>query len=108
MTQPTYEQLLALLAQKDRRIAELEAQVRQLTAQIQQVLRANKRQAAPFSKGPPKDPPATPDRKAGENYGTKAHREIPRRKPDEIIDVPLPDRCPDCGGPTEEDRQARQ
>jgi transposase len=115
MAQSSDKQFLDLLAQKDRRIAELEAQVRQLTAQLQQatsqlqeVLRANKRQAAPFSKGPPKDPPATPGRKAGENYGPKAHREIPRRKPDEIIDVPLPDRCPDCGGQTTEDRQAQQ
>jgi len=108
MAQLSDKQLLALLARKDRRIAELEAQVRQLTAQMQEVLRANKRQAAPFSKGPPKDPPATPGRKAGQDYGPKAHREIPRRRPDEVIDVPLPDRCPDCGGPTEEDRQASQ
>ena len=101
MAQPTYEQL-------QQRVAELEAQVRQLTAQLQEVLRANKRQAAPFSKGPPKDPPATPGRKAGENYGTKAHREIPRRKPDEVIEVPLPDVCPDCGGPCTEDHHAQQ
>ena len=101
MAQPTYEQL-------QQRVADLEAQVRQLTAQLQEVLRASKRQAAPFSKGPPKDPPATPGRKAGPDYGTKAHREIPSRKPDEIIDVPLPDCCPDCGGQTIEDRQAEQ
>lgn len=101
MAQPTYEQL-------QQRVAELEAQVRQLTAQLQEVLRASKRQAAPFSKGPPKDPPATPGRKAGENYGLKAHREIPRRKPDEVIDVPLPPTCPDCGGPTAEDDQGHQ
>jgi transposase len=115
MAQPTYEQLLDIINRKDQRIAELQTQVRQLTAQLgqvtsqlQEVLRANKRQAAPFSKGPPKYPPATPGRKAGENYGLKAHRPIPTRKPDEIIDVPLPDRCPDCDGPTAEDRQAQQ
>lgn len=45
MAQPTYRQLSNLLAQKDRRIAKLEAQVRHLTAQLQEVLRANKRQA---------------------------------------------------------------
>jgi DNA mismatch endonuclease Vsr len=68
MAQPTYEQLLDIINRKDQRIAELQTQVRQLTAQLgqvtsqlQEVLRANKRQAAPFSKGPPKDPPATPD-----------------------------------------------
>ena len=108
MAQPTYEQLLQENRRLARRVEELEAQVRQLTAQLQEVLRANKRQAAPFSKGPPKDPPATPGRKAGENYGPKAHREIPRRKPDEIIDVPLPDQCPDCGGQITEEGQARQ
>ena len=108
MAQPTYEQLWDLVAQKDRRIADLEAQVRQLTAQLQDVLRANKRQAAPFSKGPPKDPPATPGRKGGQDYGPKAHRPTPRAKPDEVIDVPLPDRCPDCDGPTAEDRQTHQ
>ena len=101
MAQPTYEQL-------QQRVAELEAQVRQLTAQLQEVLRASKRQAAPFSKGPPKDPPATPGRKRGQNYGPKAHREIPRGRPDEILDVPLPPRCPDCGGPILEDHKAQQ
>jgi transposase len=115
MAQPTYEQLQEVIADKDRQIArqqlridQLEAQVRQLTAQLQEVLRANKRQAAPFSKGPPKDPPATPGRKAGPEYGAKAHRPKPSQPPDEIIDVPLPDHCPDCGGPTTEDRQAQQ
>ena len=115
MAQPSYEQLLHIIADKDRQLArqqaridQLEIQVRQLTAQLQAVLRASKRQAAPFSKGPPKDPPATPGRKAGANYGPKAHREVPSRKPDEIIDVPLSDRCPDCGGPTTEDHQAQQ
>ena len=108
MAQPTYEELFLDNRRLARRVEELEAQVRQLTAQLQEVLRASKRQAAPFSKGPPKDPPATPGRKAGEHYGPKAHREIPRRKPDEIIDVPLPDHCPDCDGPTTEDRQDHQ
>jgi transposase len=115
MAQLTYEQLLEVIADKDRQIArqqsrieQLEGEVRQLSAQLQEVLRVSKRQAAPFSKGPPKDPPATPGRKAGRDYGPKAYREVPRRKPDEIIDVPLPDCCPDCGGPTAEDRQAQQ
>jgi transposase len=108
MAQPSYEQLVEALADRDRQIAQLEAQVRQLTAQLQEALRGNKRQAAPFSKGPPKDPPGTPGRKAGPNYGPKAHRPLPRRTPDEIIDVPLPPVCPDCGGPTREDQQAQQ
>ena len=108
MAQPTYEQLQAENQCLRQWVAELEAQVRQLTAKLQEALRASKRQAAPFSKGPPKDPPATPGRKAGEDYGPKAHRPIPRPTPDEIIDVPLPPTCPDCGGPTQEDDLAHQ
>lgn len=108
MAQPTYQQLLAENRRLSRRVAELEAQVRQLTAQLQEALRANKRQAAPFSKGPPKDNPKKPGRKAGPDYGPRAHRPIPDQPPDEIIDVPLPERCPDCGAPTAEDHTEAQ
>jgi transposase len=129
MAQPTYQQLLdenrelraentqlrTENAQLKRRVTQLEAQVEQLTAQVRQLtvqlqeaLRASKRQAAPFSKGPPKDNPKPPGRKPGPAYGTKAHRPIPTGQPDEIHDAPLPDRCPDCGGPTVEDQTAHQ
>jgi transposase len=115
MAQPTYQQLLDIIDRKDQRIAQLEsqveqlaAQVRQLTAQLQEALRAGKRQAAPFSKGPPKPDPKPPGRKAGKNYGKKAHRLVPDQPPDEVIDVPLPDSCPHCGGSTVEDRTAQQ
>jgi len=115
MPQPTYQQLLDIIDHKDQRIAQLEsqveqltAQVRQLTAQLHQALRAGKRQAAPFSKGPPKDDPKPPGRKPGLSYGTKAHRPIPPQPPDEIIDVPLPDTCPHCGEPVVEERIAEQ
>ena len=76
----------------------LEVQVRQLSAQLQEALRAGKRQAAPFAKGPPKDKPKRPGRKGGAGYGPKAHRPIPEAEPDEVIDVPRPEVCPDCGG----------
>jgi transposase len=113
MAEPSYEQLAAenrwLRAEHQRltaRVAELEAQVQRLTAQVQEALRATKRQAAPFSKGPPKDPPKTPGRKPGADYGTPpAHRPAPRQPPDEIHPAPLPPQCPDCGGPLVEDRQ---
>jgi transposase len=110
MTRPTYEQLEDLLVQKDRRIAQLEARVARLEAQLQEVLRASKRQAAPFSKGEPKANPKVPGRKAGDKYGPKAHRSVPRQPPDEIIDVPLPARCPDahCGGRVIADGVAQQ
>ena len=75
---------------------------------LDQAQRAGKRQAAPFSKGPPKDNPKTPGRKPGKDYGTKAHRPLPDQKPNEIIDVPLPKECPHCGGLTEEDHVEQQ
>ncbi|MCA1681068.1 MAG: IS66 family transposase, partial [Actinobacteria bacterium] len=71
-----------------------------LRGQLEQARRAGKRQAAPFSKGEPKKDPATPGRKSGEDYGTKAHRPVPDRV-DEEIGVPLPDACPCCAGELE-------
>ena len=108
MAQPTYDQLRAENQRLARQLEDLKAQVRQLTAQLQQALRASKRQAAPFSKGPPKDHPKPPGRKPGPDYGPKAHRPIPNQPPDEVLDVPLPPVCPECGGPTVEDRTAGQ
>ena len=108
MAQPTYDQLRAENQRLARELEDLKAQVRQLTAQLQQALRASKRQAAPFSKGPPKDHPKPPGRKPGPDYGPKAHRPIPNQPPDEVLDVPLPPVCPECGGPTVEDRTAGQ
>ena len=115
MSQPTYEQLLGIIAEKDRQIAELQARVTQLearVAELEQLLekatRAQKRQAAPFSKGTPQPDPKTPGRKPGDSYGHKAHRPLPAQEPNEIIDVPLPRECPDCGGLTEEDHVDQQ
>src|SRR5579871_4661458 len=48
------------------RVAELEAQVAELTRRLDDALRAGKRQAAPFRKGPPKPDPKTPGRKSGD------------------------------------------
>ena len=83
------------------RIAELERLLDQRT-------RDAKRQAAPFSKGPPKETPEKPGRKPGEDYGTQAFRTLPTGRPDEIIDVPLRRRCPRCGGRTRQTHVARQ
>jgi transposase len=110
MAQPTYEQLAAENQDLRRQVAELHAQVQRLTAQLQEALRSSKRQAAPFSKGEPKANPKTPGRKAGDNYGPQAHRPIPRGAPDQVIDVPLPERCshPGCGGTVVEDHIGQQ
>jgi transposase len=97
MDQPSCPGCQALL----RRVAELEAQVERLTGLLEQSHRAGKRQAAPFAKQPPKPNPKKPGRKPGEDYGTKAHRAVPE-KFDQILEAPLPDHCPGCGGTVDE------
>jgi transposase len=84
-------------AERDRRISDLEARVKSLEQKLEAALRSGKRQAAPFSKGPPKSDPKRPGRKAGEDYGTHFRRSIPPII-DEVHQAPLPDRCPRCGG----------
>lgn len=122
MAQPTYQNLLdenRQLRQENQRLRDenrqlrmrvdaLETQVLKLTQLLEQTQRAGKRQAAPFSKGPPKENPKTPGRKAGKDYGTKAHRPLPEHEPDETLDVPLPQQCPHCQGPIQEDHIDRQ
>ncbi|MGH2603140.1 MAG: IS66 family transposase, partial [Dehalococcoidia bacterium] len=73
-----------------------EKRVAQLEQMVEQLRRGGKRQAAPFSKGPPKVDPKTPGRKSGEDYGTKAYRVAPPVI-DEEYEASLPDRCPHCG-----------
>ena len=92
----------------ERRVAELEARVRELERLLSEAVRSTKRQAAPFSKGAPKENPQRPGRKPGPDYGTQAFRTLPTEPPDEIIDVPLARRCPRCGGTTREAHIARQ
>ena len=92
------DQLLDVIERLEARIATLEARIKQLEDLLDQAMRGGKRQAAPFSKGPLKCEPQPPGRKPGDAYGRHAHREAPSSPPDQIIDVPLPNVCPDCGG----------
>src|ERR1700722_13739149 len=109
---PTYDDLLRenhelkrRLAQSERRIAELEAANRELEAKVARLIaivedlrRQGKRQAAPFSKKPPKADPKKPGRKPGKGYGTKGHRQPPSPSEiDETYDAPLPEKSPCCG-----------
>ncbi len=89
------------LSQRDARIAELERL-------LQDSRRSGKRQAAPFSKGDPKEEPARPGRRSGDAHGRHGHRMAPVGPPDRTIDVPLPACCPDCGGEVEHERTAEQ
>jgi transposase len=82
-----------------KRVGELEAQVAELTRRLDEALRAGKRQAAPFRKGPPTPDPKTPGRKAGDAHGTHGHRPPPPpEQVSECHEAHLPDACPHCRG----------
>ena len=97
MAKPTYEELAAENERLRARVVELEETVRRIEKALEVALRRSKRQAAPFSKGVPKAQPKVPGRKAGEQYGKPARRNVPPTV-DEVHEAPLPDACPECGG----------
>src|SRR6185437_10342743 len=74
----------------------LKKEAERLRRELEAALRASKRQAAPHSRGNPKANPQRP----GRRYGRHACRPTPARV-DERIAVPLPERCPHCGGGVE-------
>ena len=67
-----------------------------LKRQLEEAQRANKRQAAPFSRGQRKANPRPPGRKPGTAYGQHYRKTIPQQV-DQVIAVPLPAQC-GCGG----------
>lgn len=73
-----------------------------LRRQLEEAQRANKRQAAPFSRGTRKEHPKTPGRNPGTAYGQRYYK-LPPKQVDEVIRVPLPQRC-SCGGRVTFDR----
>jgi transposase len=84
-----------------REIQELKAEVERLRRLLEEALRASKRQAAPFSRRNPKAHPQKPGRKAGTKYGRRCRRGVPETI-DEIVEVALPQQCPQCGGQLQE------
>jgi transposase len=91
------------------RVHDLQAENQRLRGQLDEALRAGKRQAAPFAKGKPSAQPKKPGRKPGKDYGPKAHRQPPSPDQiDEVHEAPLPHLCPDCGGPLDETHIAQQ
>jgi hypothetical protein len=94
---PTYDELLKLTRRQARLIDELRTEVGRLQRELEEARRAGKRQAAPFSKGPPKANPRRPGRQPGHE---PSHRAAP--SPDQVdrtVEVPLPEECPRCGTP---------
>jgi len=92
---PRDREIAELKAENQRlhaRVAELERRLAEALAKLEEALRARKRQAAPFSKGPPKEDPRPRGRKPGADHGMHAHRPPPDRV-DEVIPVWLPERC---------------
>jgi transposase len=78
-----------------------------LKEELEMARRRANRQAAPFSRGLPKDDPERPGRKPGAAYGRKAHRPPPARV-DVTHEAPLPAQCPDCGGQVQRHRVVTQ
>jgi transposase len=96
-TRPSYDELVAIVEALQRKIRDLELENERLRRALEEERRKNRRQAAPFSKGEPKEAPRAPGRKGGKAYGCHATRAEPRRV-DERVQVPCPLICPDCGG----------
>jgi transposase len=103
------QRLREQLAERDRLIAQQQQTIRDLQQRLAAAERAAKRQAAPFSQGPPQPHPKRPGRKSGDQHGRHGHRPPPQPpQVDETLDAPLPAHCPDCGGalvPTHVDHQ---
>ena len=82
------------VAELEEVVAQLKAELEGLKGQLEEAERAGKRQAAPFSKGPPQANPKRSGRPAG-------HAPAHRRRPewvDRTLGAELPGECPDCGG----------
>jgi transposase len=97
--QAEIQHLRQQLAERDRLIDQLHQSLRDLQQRLDAAQRSAKRQAAPFSKGSPKDNPQKPGRKRGAKHGKHGHRPPPPPPVDETLEAALPEQCPACGGP---------
>jgi transposase len=99
------EELLVLVAELQRQVAELTASNESLRSEIAELKRSTKRQAAPFSKGTRMSNPKRPGRQPGE--GTFSFRQAPRSEEitEPPVNVPVTlESCPRCGGKLAEER----
>lgn len=92
------ERELRRLRRENERLREENARLR---TELDKARRDGKRQAGPFSKGPPKAHPNRPGRQPGDHYGQKAHRPPPERI-GKVIEATLPTWCPECRGRIQE------
>jgi len=105
ITNLSREDLLVLVVELRRQLAQATATIEALRAEIAQLKRSTKRQAAPFAKGRRVTKPKPPGRKPG--LGSFSYRQGP--SPEEIteppVDVPVTlVSCPNCGGKLAEER----
>ena len=100
LAQQELEQLRKQSERLQRENERLKQETERLRRELEAALRTSKRQAAPHSRGEAKSNPKRPGRKPGRGYGRQSCRPIPSRV-DERIAVPLPERCPHCGGGVE-------
>jgi transposase len=98
------------LRQEQERLRQERERLRQenerLKRQLEEAQRANKRQAAPFSRDQHKANPKPPGRKSGAAYGRRYGKAIPKHV-HEVVKVPLPARC-SCGGRVEVEKVEAQ
>jgi transposase len=104
---PEWERVQQEIERLQKENDRLKQENERLSRELEAALRASKRQAAPHSRGEPGSDPKRPGRKPGRDYGRQACRPIPSRI-DEPIEVPLPERCPDCGGSVAYERSEPQ
>src|SRR3954471_17953671 len=103
------QQLRAAVERLRRENERLRRELDEARAGLDQAQRQSKRQAAPFSKGPPKPQPKRPGRKSGTAHGRHGHRVPPDPAAiDAVLEAPLPNACPKCGGPVRETAVATQ
>src|SRR5258707_14097386 len=69
----------AQLRRATARIPKLLARITALEKKLAEALRAQRRQAAPFSKGPPKEHPRRRGRQPGPAYGPSTRRPVPEQ-----------------------------
>lgn len=87
----------------------LQRELDEARTDLDQAQRQARRQAAPFSQGPPKLQPKRPGRKSGTAHGRHGHRLPPDPAAvDEVLEAPLPEACPTCGGSVRETGVATQ